>query len=136
VELFSNLAWATIIVAMLSAWLACQRRQSRFSLLPAIGVQLIALAMLSAILLPVVSVTDDLHAGDIPAEVERTCGWNHRDLASVQATHCLPVALAVLASLLRLTTTRTVEIRAAYTPIWRQQLLYRRMPWSRPPPSA
>jgi hypothetical protein len=92
--------------------------------------------MLSAILLPVISITDDLHASEIPAEVERTCGWSHRNHASVQAPHNLPVALALLSSLLRPAGPSPVAVLAADEAISHHPFRFVRALWSRPPPIA
>lgn len=125
-----------VIIAMLVAWLAGRRRLRRATLLPRIGVQIIAFAMMTVILLPAISVTDDLHACAIPAEVERTCGWNHRILASVESPHSFPVALALLESLLRPTSLRTVTLIAPEKPISRNPTESGSKLWSRPPPLA
>ena len=90
VELISNLAWVVVVVAVCAIWLRCQRGGRGKSLLPALGIQLVSLAVLSAILLPVISVTDDLHAFDLPAEVARSCNWDHRQFAAMQALHQTP----------------------------------------------
>lgn len=135
-ELFSNLAWAVTVIAMLVVWLASRRRVRRGTVLPAIGVQIIAFAMTSVILLPAISVTDDLNACVIPAEVERTCGWNHRNLAPVDVPHRLPIALALLTSLLRPTHLRTVAMLTTDEPVSCHPFDFGRKLWSRPPPAA
>lgn len=135
-ELFSNLAWAAVSIAMLAIWVAIRRRMHRPALLPGIGIQIIAFAMTTTILLPAISVTDDLHSCAIPAEVERTCSWNHRNLASAQAPHSVPIALALLASLPQLMGLRTIARIATNDAISCRLGECGRQLWSRPPPAA
>jgi hypothetical protein len=71
VETFFNLLWVAVTILLGAAWFANRRNSGAKSLLPAIGVQLVALAVLAAILLPVISLTDDLQANTNPAETER-----------------------------------------------------------------
>jgi len=135
-ELISNLAWSATIVVLLAIWITGQRPLSRASLLPAIGIQIIAFTMAAFILLPAISVTDDLHACAMPAEVERSCGWNHRMLAAVQAPHNLPVGLALLASSLRPARLRRIATLSADESMPFSPQVFDRTLWSRPPPSA
>jgi hypothetical protein len=83
-ELTLNLAWAMLALWMICLWLRflpqtpAQRR-----------VQFAALALLIFILLPVISITDDLLAAQNPAEVE-TC--LRRDLECSSPHSIVPVA--------------------------------------------
>lgn len=135
-ELFSNLTWAIVIGALWLIWLAIERRGARAILLPKIGIQIIGLAMVSAILLPVISVSDDLHASAIPAEVERVCSWTHRQSAPQQAAHVPQLALAFLVLCFPRLGSRTTAFLTS------EKLTPRRLPdgrsllWSRPPPAA
>lgn len=113
-----------------------QCTRGRASQLPAIGVQLLALAMLSAVLLPVISVTDDLQSANIPAEVERAGGRNDRHLSLDQPTHPLPVALALLVFSLRPLRLHTIAFLSSDELLPRQHDAYARTLWSRPPPAA
>lgn len=135
-ELLSNLAWAIVITALWGVWLFGRHGRSRASLLPAIGVQFLALAMLSAILLPVISVTDDLQFCHNPAEVERASGRNDRHGSFDQSPHPLPVALALLSFCPRIARPQVIAILIADELGPRQQSVHARVVWSRPPPSA
>ena len=64
-ELFLNLAWAALATLMLVLWLRSGARDGADR-----RMQFVALAVLVAILLPVISVTDDLQAAQNPAEVD------------------------------------------------------------------
>ncbi len=136
VELLSNLAWAVAIAAMWGLWLALQRSERRASVLPAVAVQVIGLAMVSAILLPAISVTDDLHASNIPAEVERVCSWSHRQSTLQQPSHILPLALALLLLCPRPSRVRTIAFLTAERLTPSRQTAYQPLLWSRPPPAA
>lgn len=94
-ETFFNLLWVAVAAALFGAWLASARPQKP-SALPSVGLQLIALALLVVILLPVISLTDDLQANTISAETEHFS----RRVEVVQSAgpdlHSLPLALALL----------------------------------------
>lgn len=142
VEILSNLAWGLAVVVLWGFWLhGLSRHDARGSrrnpsLLPAIGVQLVALAMLSAVLLPVISVTDDLQSANFPAEVERTGGRNDRHLSLDQLTHPLPVALALLTFYFPPLRLHSVAFLGNDELLPRQHHAYARTLWSRPPPAA
>jgi hypothetical protein len=102
VEILSNLVWVAVAAALLAVWLTGRWRGRAESLLPAIGMQLVALAVLVVILLPVISVTDDLQANTNPAETERMARRGDAQPAPDQPLQHVPVALAVLASAPRL----------------------------------
>jgi hypothetical protein len=70
VELFSNLAWGLLSLLLGFLWITGLRKVARNSPQPAARVQLVALAMLILVLLPVVSLTDDLQAMTTPIEIE------------------------------------------------------------------
>lgn len=69
-ELFSNLLWLALSFLLLGFWLLRRCRWADETLRCNVGVQLVALALLIVILLPVVSLTDDLQACTMPAESE------------------------------------------------------------------
>jgi len=89
-ELILNLAWAVLAAAMLCSWL-------RFS--PGVGRerqrQLVALAVLLVILFPVISVTDDLLAGQNPAEPDTSLRRDH----GLVTPHSILPAVAMPSSL-------------------------------------
>jgi hypothetical protein len=139
VEILSNLVWGLVVVVLWGFWLKGlprgeQGARGKATLLPAIGIQLVALAMLSAVLLPVISVTDDLQSANIPAEVERAGGRNDRHLSLDQSAHPLPVALALLVFSLRPLRLHTIAFLSSDELLPRQQNAYARTLWSRPPP--
>ncbi|MGC1363577.1 MAG: hypothetical protein WA826_20565, partial [Silvibacterium sp.] len=70
VELFFNLLWLALSSLILGFWLLRRNRWVDDSMRSSIGIQLIALALLIVVLLPVVSLTDDLQACTMPAESE------------------------------------------------------------------
>jgi hypothetical protein len=70
VELFFNLLWLALSSLILSFWLLRRNRWADDSLRSGVAVQLIAVALLIVVLLPVVSLTDDLQACTMPAESE------------------------------------------------------------------
>jgi hypothetical protein len=64
-ELALNLGWALVAAWMLYAWLRIAPRTARER-----GAQFVALAVVILILLPAISMTDDLMAAQNPAEVD------------------------------------------------------------------
>jgi hypothetical protein len=98
--------------------------------------QLLALAMLSAVLLPAISITDDLQAYHNPAEVQRTSDRNDRHAVLAKSTHNLPVALALLAFCLRPSRPHPIAFLTANDPMPHRQVAFGHTLWSRPPPSA
>ena len=87
-----------VTIAFWGFWCAqgrhLKRRSKRQLLLPAIAVQLISLCALTAILLPVISITDDLQASNNPAEVERSAGKRNQFLNLHHVSHGVPGAIA------------------------------------------
>jgi hypothetical protein len=135
VELLSNLAWLAVAISLWVYWLAHRRGTRSKSLLPAVGVQVMALLMVTAISLPVISITDDLHAGQLPAEVERSVR-NDRHLAPAAPASIVPFALALLVFCLNSLRPRRISYIAAEQPARLQPLGHLRTLWSRPPPAA
>lgn len=70
VELFSNLLWLALSSLLVGFWLLHWNRWTDESLRPGVGVRMIAVLLLIVILLPVVSLTDDLQSCTMPAESE------------------------------------------------------------------
>ncbi len=70
-ELALNLAWALLAVVLIKLWL-----RHGFGSGASLRTQVAALAMLIVILLPVISVTDDLQALQNPAELD-CCARRH-----------------------------------------------------------
>lgn len=134
-ELLSNLTWIAVALALWIVWLAGSWRP------PAPGrsgvkVQLTALAVLSLILLPVISVSDDLQASHNPAEVERTCVRNDQHLVHLDAIPRVPAALATLVTCLLLPSSRTIAFLDAPRVPHPEKLAQVQVFSSRPPPAA
>lgn len=71
-ELFLNLAWSAVAAAIVCLWLRSEGRSN-----PDRRRQLIAIAVLIAILFPVISVSDDLLAIQNPSEVDNYLRRDH-----------------------------------------------------------
>jgi hypothetical protein len=88
-ELTLNLGWALVAVWMLCAWLRVAPRAARER-----RAQFVALAVVILILLPAISMTDDLMAAQNPAEIDcsvrRDHGWTIPH-SIVPVTAALPV---------------------------------------------
>ena len=134
VELLSNFVWLAIVVPLWGLWLVRQRGARARSVLPAVAVQLMALTMLTAILLPVISITDDLHGGQLPAEVKRSVLQADRQLSPSAPTGLVSFALALLALCIDSLLLRGIAIVALEQDVDRQTRAHLRHPWSRPPP--
>lgn len=75
-ELILNLGWAVLAAWMLCVWVRlCSRTDSNRR------TQFVALALVILILLPAISITDDLMAAQNPAEVD-TCARRDHDFSS------------------------------------------------------
>jgi len=86
-ELTLNFGWAMVAVWMLCAWLRVAPRGSADR-----RVQLVALAVVILILLPAISMTDDLIAAQNPAEVD-CCVRRDYSFSSPHAQNSLMAAL-------------------------------------------
>jgi hypothetical protein len=134
VELLSNLIWITVALVLWGMWLLREGRTSNGSTRRSVAVQLTALAVLTVILLPVISVTDDLQASHNPAETERTAVRNDRHLVPITPPPPLPAALAVIIGCLLLAAPRTIEFLHASASPGLSFAAHLRSPLSRPPP--
>jgi len=99
-EVLFNLLWLALSVALLGFWLTSQHRWADESPRTSTRMQIMALAVLIVILLPVVSLTDDLQACTAPAEVEHLA---RRDLQwhAGSSVHTASVVVAALISFQR-----------------------------------
>jgi hypothetical protein len=136
VETFFNLMWVAVTIALGTAWLASLRDQRKKSLLPAIGVQLAALAVLAAILLPVISLTDDLQANTNPAETERVTRRGDHQLSPDQPLHRVPVLFAALVAAPIFSQMPATGFSAAAGTVQRQAHGFLHAFTTRPPPLA
>lgn len=135
-ELLSNLVWIAVALALWCLWLAEQRHARGASLPSGIRVQLVALGLLTLILLPVISVSDDLQASHNPAEVERTCLRNDQHWLRPDTPPPAPAALAAVITCLLLASPRTVAFLCPHASPRGEQIAYLRVFASRPPPVA
>lgn len=94
-EIFFNLLWVAVTASLFGAWFADTRHRMTSSL-PRLGLQLIALAMLAVILLPAISLTDDLQANTQLAETEHFSRRADAHLSAEGGLHSQPLALALL----------------------------------------
>lgn len=89
-ELALNLGWALVALWMVCAWLRTTPRKASDR-----RIQMVALAILILILLPAISMTDDLVALRNPAEIDasarRDHGYSCTPHAIVPATAALPL---------------------------------------------
>jgi hypothetical protein len=136
VEVFFNLVWVAVSVALFAVWLTALRQERKQSRLPAVGTQIVALAILVVILLPVISLTDDLQAVNTPAEAEHLFRRGDLEHAVDQSLHSLPVALGQLVSGLVLPPTQQIAFTVtADPPVWPMRG-YSRAATTRPPPAV
>lgn len=135
-ELLSNVVWIVVALALWGVWLAECCRGRGASLRSGIVVQLTALAVLTAILLPVISVSDDLQASHNPAEAERTCVRSDQHLLRPEAPAPAPSALAVVISSLLLPSPGTSAFLRPPSLPRNEPMANVRVLASRPPPAV
>ena len=135
-ETFFNLLWVAVTIMLGAAWLANLRDRRKKSVLPAIGVQLVALAVLAAILLPVISLTDDLQANTNPAETERVTRRGDLQLSADQPLHRLSAILAPLVATPIFSQMPATGFAAAAETVQRQAHGFFLAYSTRPPPLA
>ena len=133
-EVLFNLIWVAVSVALFAVWLICFPQKRKKSLLPGAGTQIVALAMLAIILLPVISLTDDLQATNTPAEAEHLSRRGDLEHALDHSLHCLPVAFGQLISGLLLPAQQQAAFTVTADPPVRQMRGYSRAMATRPPP--
>jgi hypothetical protein len=90
-EFALNLAWSLLAVAMVCAWLRQLPHPS-----PSRRGQIVALGLLLVILLPAISMTDDLVAAQNPAEID-SCLRRDHDYARAHAVLPIVPSLPALA---------------------------------------
>jgi hypothetical protein len=128
-ELTLNVAWLALALYMVWAWLkhAPQKGADR-------RVQFVALALVILILLPAISMTDDLMAASNPAEVE-TCARRDHEWGSPHVL--LPAAAALVVAFFAGLSLETVRVSAAHplSPLVPNQPLLGSLD-TRPPPAV
>jgi len=135
-ELFCNLAWVAVTVALWGSWFVRRRHARTVSILPAIAAQLISLAALTAILLPVISITDDLQAANNPAEVERSAGKRDHLFSFQQALHGAPGIVALVVPAFRPSLLTRFSLLPTDSADPSEGTAHLLAPWSRAPPAA
>lgn len=85
-EFLLNFAWVALAVAMVVIWARLHPRAGVPKL-----TQLAALAVSLLILLPVISISDDLMAAQFPAETDSSLRWGQRAPSSHPVPHHVPV---------------------------------------------
>lgn len=93
-----------------------------------------ALAMLTAVLLPPISITDDLHACQLPAEIKRSVVKGNRSFAPVGPPSILPFLLALTAFCLASLRLRRVSLLTMEDLAPSGMHGHLSSSWSRPPP--
>jgi hypothetical protein len=135
-ELLCNLGWLAVATAIWGFWCSQSRQVKRRSPLPAIAVQLISLCALTAILLPVISITDDLQSSNNPAEVERGAGKRNQFLNPHHVPHGIPGTIALAVSGPRSPLLRRLAFLTDDFAVPAQGTARAFAQWSRPPPEA
>jgi hypothetical protein len=87
-EFILNLGWAMLSLWMLCAWVRMTPRKAGQRRL-----QMVALAIVILVLLPAISMTDDLAAAHNPAEID-CCARRHHD-HSASSSHVVPVSASL-----------------------------------------
>lgn len=134
-ELFLNLLWVAISLLMVGAWLLRTARRTDL-VRHSIGVQLIALALLIVILLPVISMTDNLHAAALLAESDHSCRRCDFQAIADFALHAVSVAITGIALLNISPQRRTVAWLAVPDRKADSYAGYLRILGTRPPPAV
>ncbi len=130
-----NLLWLALSGALLGFWLRSPHRWADESSRTSTRMQIMALAVLIVILLPVVSLTDDLQACTAPAEVEHLA---RRDFQS-HTDSPLHTASAVVPALISFQKTFGLQTLSHLAPSVEIVTLDRRylsVVGNRPPPGA
>jgi hypothetical protein len=139
-ELLCNLGWLAVTIVFWGFWCAqgrqLKRQAKRRLQLPAIAVQLISLCALTAILLPVISISDDLQASNNPAEVERSAGKRNQFLCSHYVPHGVLGTIALAVPSPRPPSLRRLAILPINFAVPAQGTAQVLAQWSRPPPEA
>ena len=135
-ELLSNVTWMIVALALWSVWLVRRRSARDASLCPGITAQLTALAVLTLILLPAISVSDDLQAAQNPAEVERTCIRSDRHLVHPDAVPSAPAVFTGAIGSLLVPSPRTIAFLHPHSVPPSAPVSHIRVSASRPPPAV
>ena len=135
-EILSNVVWVTVALVLCGVWFVQSRCLRGASLRSGSGAQLIALIVLSVILLPVISVSDDLQASLNPAEVERCCARSDQHPPLLDPPPPAPAGLAAIVALFLLDPPRAAAFLDLPAPSVCEQCSHVRARACRPPPLA
>jgi hypothetical protein len=136
VELFFNLLWLALSFLLLGFWLLRKNRWADDSLRRSIAVQFIALALLIVVLLPVVSLTDDLQACTVPAESEHLSRRSDFQAFADLSLHAISVVIAGLPALVAPHEPQTLAWLSLPTEKEPLCVRYLRTLGTRPPPTV
>jgi hypothetical protein len=128
-ELALNLIWLLLALVMVSFWLRQAPRQASQR-----RAQMIALSVLLIILLPAISMTDDLMAAQNPAEVDSTLRRDHEFVRPHLVFPVAPASLQLAFSGLSLDTDRQAAPGPVSAPVFDPLALASIR--NRPPPLA
>lgn len=128
--------WVAVAIALCGLCRGERRAQPTHSLLPGVALQLVALGLLILILLPAISLTDDLQACTTPIENERFSRRCDLQPSADPALHRLPVALALLSAARTVPQMIAVALRTDYEPALRPVRGFSRFLTIRPPPAV
>ncbi|HWA96762.1 MAG TPA: hypothetical protein VG844_19350 [Terracidiphilus sp.] len=135
-ELSSNFAWLAVVISLWGLWLLHRGGNSQKSLVCAIAAEVIPLAIVTALLLPAISITDDLHACQLPAEIRRSEVQSDCHSVPTPLPGMLPVALALFAIGRGLSDSQWNFLLAVEQPAKPAERGHFRAFSSRPPPSS
>jgi uncharacterized membrane protein len=135
-EAFFNLLWLGLSFALLGFWFWSQRRWADASLRTSTRMQVMALAILIVILLPVVSLTDDLQACTAPAEAEHLTRRGDLQAHADSPLHTASIVVATLLSVHQASGFKTLAHLSPAIEIVTSSEGYLSIVGNRPPPLA
>lgn len=125
-----------VTILLFGSWFLRRRREQPDSLLPGIAVQLMALLVLAAVLLPVISLTDDLQASVTPAETEHLCRRSDLQLNPDRPLQIVSVAFGLPLPTLNSAPMQVIAFLTKDESASRQMRGYFRTRSTRPPPAV
>lgn len=135
-ELFFNLLWLALSTVLVTCWLCDRENWKNRSFRPTTQTQIVALLVLLVVLLPAVSLTDDLQACTTPVETEHVI--RRVDLLPV-ASSSLHQAVMVVATLLSFERAASLQTLASVAPALEVEKPFTgnlRNAGNRPPPAT
>jgi hypothetical protein len=135
-EVLFNLLWLALSGSLVGLWLWSQRRWAYEPLRVSTRMQIMALAILIVILLPVVSLTDDLQACTAPAEVEHLIRRGDLQAHADSPLHAASIVVAALLSYDKASGFPTLSHLSPAIEIATSSEDYLRIAGNRPPPAT